>query len=142
MRDFPPAERRRAILLLGPTGSGKTPLGRLLEKEGWRGRRCVHFDFGAALRDAADRPSGEGILEERERDVIRASLRDGTLLEDAHLPIALKILDGFAARRRIGRDDLVILNGLPRHAGQAAGLASRLRIEAVIVLEAGADMIR
>ncbi len=43
----------KAILLLGPTGSGKTPLGQALEKKGLAGRRCVHFDFGANLREIA-----------------------------------------------------------------------------------------
>ncbi|MCX7427258.1 MAG: hypothetical protein NTW96_16720 [Planctomycetia bacterium] len=42
--------RNDAMLLLGPTGSGKTPLGDLLERRGLGGRRCVHFDFGAHLR--------------------------------------------------------------------------------------------
>lgn len=135
-------ERRRALLLLGPTGSGKTPLGRRLEKDGWRGRRCVHFDFGENLRAAARGGAAAGSLSPGELAVIRASLRAGTLLEDEHFPIALKILDRFAARRRVGRGDLLVLNGLPRHAGQAAGLDGRLTVEAVVVLEAGVGVIR
>jgi adenylate kinase family enzyme len=137
-----PAERWSGLLILGPTGSGKTPLGDRLEQDGFRGRRCVHFDFGANLREAAAGGAAGGALDEAELAVVRASLRDGTLLEDAHLPVALKILEGFAARRRIGRGDLIVLNGLPRHAGQAAGLASRLDVELVVVLEAGPGVIR
>ena len=135
-------ERRRALLLLGPTGSGKTPLGLRLERDGWRGRRCVHFDFGESLRTAVRGGAAAGSLSAGDLAVIRASLREGTLLEDEHFPVALKILDRFADRRRIGPNDLLVLNGLPRHAGQAVGLAARLTVEAVIVLEAEAGVIR
>jgi len=141
MRVSPPAEHWKALLILGPTGSGKTPLGGHLEKAGFCGRRCVHFDFGANLREAARLQPGAGDLDECDLAVIRASLRDGTLLEDEHFPIALKILRRFAARRRIARDDLVVLNGLPRHAGQAAGLAALVAVEMVVVLEADARVI-
>ena len=44
----------KAILLLGPTGSGKSPLGDELEANGLNGRRCLHFDFGRRLRRAAE----------------------------------------------------------------------------------------
>jgi adenylate kinase family enzyme len=49
---------REAILLLGPTGSGKTPLGQVLERRGLWGHRCSHFDFGDNLREivARDEP--------------------------------------------------------------------------------------
>ena len=43
-------QRPSAILLLGPTGSGKTPLGELMERRGFGGRRCRHFDLGDRLR--------------------------------------------------------------------------------------------
>ena len=39
-----------AVLLLGPTGAGKSPLGDWLEARGLWGRPCHHFDFGANLR--------------------------------------------------------------------------------------------
>ena len=42
---------REAILLLGPTGSGKTPLGQVLEERGLWGHTSRHFDFGASLRE-------------------------------------------------------------------------------------------
>jgi hypothetical protein len=42
-----------AILLVGPTGSGKTPLGALCEKKGLWQSRVFHFDFGAILRRIA-----------------------------------------------------------------------------------------
>jgi hypothetical protein len=42
--------KNKAILPLGPTGSGKTPLGDYLEERGLFGRRCVHFDFGEKFK--------------------------------------------------------------------------------------------
>ena len=42
-----------ALLLIGPTGSGKTPLGELLERSGLWGRPCRHFDFGERMRRIA-----------------------------------------------------------------------------------------
>jgi len=49
------AQRHPAILLLGPTGTGKTPLGNVLALRGWRGQPCLQFDFGANLRELAAR---------------------------------------------------------------------------------------
>lgn len=40
------------VLLVGPTGSGKSPPGDLLAKRGFLGRRAHHLDFGSALRSA------------------------------------------------------------------------------------------
>ena len=47
------ADKPQAVVLLGPTGSGKTPLGEWLEAKGLGGRRCHHFDFGTRLRRVA-----------------------------------------------------------------------------------------
>ena len=43
--------RHEALLILGPTGSGKSPLGDYLARHGWNGRRCRHLDFGVSLRE-------------------------------------------------------------------------------------------
>ena len=66
-----------AWLIIGPTGSGKTPLGEALELAGWNGRRCLHFDLGEELRRIAagrDVPPG---LSSGEREVIGRVLRKG-----------------------------------------------------------------
>jgi len=123
---------RSAILLLGPTGSGKTPLGEMLQRRGLWGRRCAHFDFGANLRRIAAGGRCAG-LTPGERAVIRRALRTGALLQDDEFPIALKILQSFVARRAEPADWLV-LNGLPRHAGQARGITPVARVSLVVRL--------
>jgi adenylate kinase len=127
----------QAILLLGPTGSGKTPLGEALEKYGLRGRRCRHFDFGASLRRCVAEPSPG--LTPAELRVVRESLATGVLLTDQQFPIAAKILNEFISRT--DRDSLIILNGLPRHTGQAAALNSLVKMAGVIVLECDAATV-
>lgn len=112
--------RWKAILLVGPTGSGKTPLGQLLEQEGLWGRQCVHFDFGEALRASAKEP--DGLLTKSEFQVVENVLKAGALLEDKHFPIARKLLVNYLTKRNANIDTLVILNGLPRHAGQAEAM--------------------
>jgi adenylate kinase family enzyme len=131
-----------SFLLIGPTGSGKSPLGAELERRGWRGRRSVHFDFGAVLRAIATDPAaGEG-LPEAGVAAIRSSLATGALFADRDLPMIVRIVKRFAARAALGPADLLVLNGLPRHEGQAAGLAGILAVERVILLEAAAEVVR
>ena len=131
-----------SLLLLGPTGSGKTPLGAEIERRGLAGRRCVHFDFGANLRSIAADPPGRGRLTSAEVEAVRAALAAGALFEDRDLPMIVKIVEGFAAERRLGPGTLLILNGLPRHAGQAEGLAGIMDVREVVSLEASAAVIR
>ncbi len=131
-----------AVLLIGPTGSGKTPLGEALEKVGWDGRRCLHFDFGSWLREAGERSENVPSLSAEERDVVREVLRDGALLEDRHFGIARKILEEFLRRKRAGDGDLLILNGLPRHAGQARDISLAAAVVWVILLTASPATIR
>ena len=128
-----------AILLLGPTGSGKTPLGELLEQEGLLGRRCLHFDFGAQLRKVVAQPTG--VISSSELEIVRNSLTNGTLLTDGQFTIAEKLLGSFIENNRTATSDLIILNGLPRHEGQAAALEPLIKIKAVIVLECDAATV-
>jgi adenylate kinase family enzyme len=126
--------RNPAILLLGPTGAGKTPLGQLLEQRGLPGRRCLHFDFGATLREAVERDAPDAILGRADLDFLRAVLESGTLLEDRHFPIAERLLRSFLARRGAGGQTVIVLNGLPRHVGQARGLEPLLDVREVVYL--------
>ena len=117
-----------AWLLLGPTGSGKTPLGDWLQTH--RGYR--HFDFGAQLR------AGTG-LTTTEKEFVRELLATGALLENETFPIAEKILRAFLAGHE--REPLV-LNGLPRHVGQAVALEPIVRVTTVVQLRAEATTLR
>ena len=125
--------RWKAVLLVGLTGSGKTPLGGLLEKEGMLGRKCQHFDFGEELRKAADQQTGQLTLDEF--DVVVKSLKTGTLLKNQHFSIAKKLLTNSLNKRNISKDTLVILNGLPRHVGQAKAIGDVVDVRALVSLE-------
>jgi len=132
---------RSAVLLLGPTGSGKTPLGDYLEHHGIAGRRCFHFDFGVTLRKAA---AGESpaFLSDGDMATVRQVLASGALLEDHEFPIATKLLRAFLARRRIAKSDIVVLNGLPRHKGQARDIEGLVKAVLVVYLHCSAEVVR
>jgi adenylate kinase len=131
-----------SLLLVGPTGSGKTPLGNEIERRGLDGRRCVHFDFGANLRSVAADTRSWDSLTPAELESVRTSLATGALFEDKDMPLIVKILRRFAARRGLTADSLLVLNGLPRHRRQAEGLAEVIGVECVVYLDAGAAIIR
>ena len=81
----------KTLLLVGPTGSGKTPLGDLLQEKGLWDKRCVHFDFGANLRKIAETPAGSSFFTNGKIDIITHSLSTGVLLENENFHIAEKI---------------------------------------------------
>jgi len=132
----------KTLLLVGPTGSGKTPLGDLLQEKGLWDKRCVHFDFGANLRKIAETPAGSSFFTKGEIDIITHSLSSGVLLENENFHIAEKILVLFAEEKNIGRDDLLILNGLPRHVGQARNIDSIVDINMLVYLEGTVKVIQ
>jgi adenylate kinase family enzyme len=129
------------LLLLGPTGSGKTPLGAELASRGLAGRSCLHFDFGETLRAAASSPGDFLFLSEGDLFVIRESLGTGALLEDEHFPIARALLLGFADTAGAGEGDLLVLNGLPRHTGQARHLESTVEMKGVVHLSCDPETV-
>jgi adenylate kinase len=131
-----------AVLLLGPTGSGKTPLGRLCEREELWGKRCAQFDFGEQLRRTGAGEANAVSLSKPDLGVVRESLRTGALLENESFHIARAILDGFVRNRALGPDDLLLLNGLPRHLGQACDLERSARVVAVVCLECEPWVVR
>jgi adenylate kinase len=131
-----------ALLLVGPTGAGKTPLGDEIERRGFRGRRFIHFDFGAHLRALAGLTDAASGLEPAERAAIRASLATGALFEAGDLPLILKILSRFAAERLAAPADGLALNGLPRHRSQAEALSGLIAVGTVVSLEADPAVLR
>ena len=124
-----------AILLVGPTGSGKTPLGDYLEKHGLAGRRCVHFDFGAQLRRTAHGGVEANFLAPQDVEIAVRSLRSGVLLENEHFRIAEAILDGFMKEKASDADTVLVLNGLPRHMGQAQDMDRVVEVGTVVCLD-------
>jgi adenylate kinase len=112
-----------------------------MEARGIRGRACLHFDFGARLREAASGlASGYGLTGE-ELAAIRASLATGALFEDRDLPLAVKVLTGFATLSGLSPEILLVLNGLPRHRHQVDALSGTVAVERVVSLEAAAAVI-
>ncbi|MCE5326388.1 MAG: nucleoside monophosphate kinase [Planctomycetaceae bacterium] len=131
-------ELPQAILLLGATGTGKTPLGAMIARRGLWARNCRHFDFGEHLRQIAARGRWPG-LDDADVAVVKAALGGGALLEDEHFHIAAAILRGFIAAA--APEDVIVLNGLPRHAGQARDVAGLVDVRAVIELCCPAEAV-
>ena len=134
-------EKPTAVIIIGPTGSGKTPLGEFIATRGvpkalapmlkcTAGTPCAHFDFGEELRRTA---SGQGAgLYEQDMKLIRDLLERGALLEGDSIQIAGNILRKFVACHQ-GR--VIVLNGFPRHVGQTATAAEMCDVRLVIQLE-------
>ncbi len=132
----------QAILLIGPTGSGKTPLGELFEQRGLRGRKCAHFDFGENLRRIAEKGTRPEFLQQQDMALIHDSLKTGALLEDEAFHIAWGILKGFVREREIDSGDVLVLNGLPRHPGQARDMEAAVDVKLIVNLECPAETVR
>ena len=128
-----------AILLLGPTGVGKSPLGDAIAAFGLFGRRCHHLDFGSELRSAISGCEYSADYSAEELDFIHGILKRGLLLENEHFSLAKKIISLFLKRASFKQHELLVLNGIPRHAGQAKDMASLATVHALIVLDCSAD---
>ncbi|MEI6218619.1 MAG: nucleoside monophosphate kinase [bacterium] len=123
-----------SILILGPTGAGKTPLGQLLASRGLWGVRCHHFDFGSELRRIAASRRPPAALSSHDLKVVRMVLASGTLLNERQFGIALKTLKWFLSTHRVKPQEIMILNGMPRHVGQAIKVERTLDVRLVIFL--------
>ena len=131
-----------ALLLLGPTGAGKSPLGDFLQSHGLHGRRCRHFDFGARLRAVAAGALGPATLGKEGVAIVERVLATGALLEATESWIAAALLTDFLASDREEDHDLVVVNGLPRHGQQARAVDALLRIRLVVRLACTAEVAR
>jgi adenylate kinase len=128
-------------LLLGPTGSGKTPLGQLIEARGLPGITCVHFDFGENLREIVARSRPDEIVSAADIEFLREVLARGALLEDRQFPLAQRVFRSFLARRHVDPQAWVVLNGLPRHTGQALAIDAILDVRLVVCLECSDETV-
>ena len=134
-------EHPEAILLLGPTSTGKTPLGQVLDERGVAGQRCVHFDFGENLRQIVADGQPDEVVSREDIEFLRGVLRAGALLEDKDFPIAERVLRRFLCRQGVDAGTLVVLNGLPRHAGQASAMADILHVRSIVYLQCSAETV-
>jgi adenylate kinase family enzyme len=128
-----------AILLLGPTGVGKTPLGDHIARYGLFKKNAIHLDFGAELRSIAFGASA--FFTPSELDFIRGVLDRGLLLENEHFFLAEKIISLFLDRTGLSKNDILVLNGIPRHTGQARDIDRIAAIHAVVALDCRSDDI-
>ena len=131
----------QGVLLLGPPGSGKSLLGDRIEAAGLGSRRFCHFDFGANLRRIAGNEPAIAAFSPEERRFLRDVLQSGALLEDSHFSLAERILTQFLESQC--RDDQreVVLNGLPRHAGQAEMVGRIVRVHTVVSLQCSEQVV-
>jgi adenylate kinase family enzyme len=130
-----------AILLLGPTGVGKSPLGDVIAQRGMFGRRCHHLDFGSELRDAVSCVDRSIAYAKEELNFIHGVLELGLLLENKHFTLAEKIISLYLNRVGFSEHDVLVLNGIPRHPGQARDIATIAAIHAVVVLDCSSNDI-
>lgn len=128
-----------AILLIGPTGVGKSPLGDAIARNGFLGRTCHHLDFGSELRGAVSGGERSAVYSPAELAFIHGVLEQGLLLENEHFALAKKIISLFLKRQGFRKDDILVLNGMPRHLGQARDMAAIVAIHALIVLDCSAE---
>ena len=135
------SDRKTALLLLGPTGSGKTPLGNLIARLGLWETKYLHFDFGENLRRVVDRDRADGLLRAEDIELLRDVLRSGALLENEHFSIAEKILRGFLAEHGADRQASLVLNGLPRHSGQAEAVDAIVDVRTVVCLSCSSETV-
>ena len=127
-----------ATILIGPTGSGKTPLGELIAARGLPDGPYVHFDFGHQLRLINRGEGAAHALRPSDRQTIAEVLSTGRLLKPEEGHMATQILRWFLDTARQGtapKTLKLILNGLPRTVEQATLLESLVHVERVVLLE-------
>jgi len=132
-----------AILIIGPTGVGKTPLGEIIEEKGYKGRNIYHVDFGAELRDAVERSEdgsaltqlGQNDFTNKEVEAIKEILDSSRLLEESDYWIADRIFQKYSD------NDYLVLNGFPRDMKQAEKVSSIVDVTGIIVLNASIDTV-
>ncbi len=138
-----PKKNIPSFLLIGTSNAGKTPLGdELSHSTRIPGRRFLHLDFGELLRKVVSGDFDPG-LSPGEREFV-SGVMNGKLLDDSHFDIARKIIVHFlriCGFRSDREKDVLVLNGIPRHVGQAVGLEKiGLDVRGVVVLGCTAEV--
>ena len=131
----------RTILLIGPTGAGKTPLGEYTEQHGYNGHHCTHLDFGATLRNIDTSLAPVGKLTTADITFIHKVLTEGALLEDETFYIAEELIKAHITANILTKNDYLLLNGLPRHIGQAKAIDKIVNITNIIYLHCSPETV-
>ncbi len=116
-------------------------MGDLIAGRGLWGSRFVHFDFGDSLRRIVRRNRPDDLIGPSELAFLRRVLESGALLENESFYIAERVLQSFLAERDPDGSARILLNGLPRHVGQAEDVGGIVRIESVISLDCPSHII-
>ena len=140
-REIPNTGLQPAILLIGPTGSGKSPLGNYLEKAGFNGKPCFHFDFGNSLRRVAGGEDDITRLTDADVEFVSTVVKGGALLEKDKFYIAELIMKYFALQTKIGIGHYIVLNGLPRHVEQAKDVDKIADVEYLLHLRCTPEVV-
>ncbi len=128
----------KSFLLLGPTGAGKTPLGDILEERGLYDYQFFHFDFGAELRKIA---SGENLVEDNLRELVKSILSEGRLLREEEYFIFKECVGGFMGRRVFKSNAILLLNGFPRDLKQALFAEKIVDVKGILYLSSTPETI-
>lgn len=136
-----PNHTYQAILIAGPTGSGKTPLGEALMNSNLWNNNFFHFDFGSELRYISSNTLHTNDFTKKEIEFIHDVLHKNKLIENEMFYIANKIFMSFISRIPVSLNDIIILNGLPRHIEQAQKVDLLVCIKGVIYLQCSSDTV-
>lgn len=123
---------REIILLIGPTGSGKSPLGDYLEKH----CEYCHFDFGTVLREVVQ--NNASFFEIETVEFIRDMLKTNQLLPEDKLPIAIDLITHFLKKHEHKN---IVMNGFPRTIYQSKKLREIMQITKVVELICKTDVV-
>jgi len=132
------------MILFGPTGAGKTPLGRIVESRGLQGLHWRHLDFGEELRRAAGGWDSPFLFAPDERSTLCRILEEHRLLRADELWIAERILRRFATGKSASQGEAVsgvVLNGLPRSLRQVELIGRYFEARLIVELTADAATI-
>lgn len=126
-----------ATLLIGPTASGKTPLGNLIAERGLPDGSYVHFDFGQQLREIQRERGARAVLSARDCQLVEEVLRSGRLLTPEETPLAMTVLRWFLDTLPNAHSVpmKIVLNGLPRTVHQARAMAGLIEVQRVVLLQ-------
>ena len=136
-------DKFKAVLLIGATGTGKTPFGEQLETQALWEKQYHHFDFGEQLRNAVSAKEKSTMLKHNDIERINSLLKSNSLLGDSDFHIAEKLLKQFIRDKAVSSvNSIIVLNGLPRHSGQADAVSAIVDIELIIYFSASASVIK